>query len=76
MGLDGFTPGAGDLALGVETFTRITTPLNVLAGNLTCGETTWPGGRVVQRGGLNVGIVGVVGADEAPGDAAGGLRGE
>ena len=67
MGLDGFTPGAGDLALGAETFTRITTPLNVLAGNLTCGETTWPGGRVVQRGGLNVGIVGVVGADEAAG---------
>ncbi|MBK9646262.1 MAG: hypothetical protein IPO67_14105 [Deltaproteobacteria bacterium] len=67
MGLDGFTPGAGDLALGVETFTQITTPLNVLAGNLTCGETTWPGGRVVQRGGLNVGIVGVVGADEAAG---------
>lgn len=67
LGLDGFTPGAGDLALGLETFTRITTPLNVLAGNLTCGETTWPGGRVVQRGGLNVGIVGVVGADEAAG---------
>ncbi|MEY3214429.1 MAG: hypothetical protein RIT28_4910, partial [Pseudomonadota bacterium] len=72
LGLDGFTPGAGDLALGVETFTRITQPLNVLAGNLTCGETSWPGGRVVERGGLEVGIVGVVGADEAAAEAAAG----
>ena len=72
LGLDGFTPGAGDLALGAETFTRVTKPLNVLAGNLTCGETTWPGGRVVERGGLNVGIVGVVGAGEAAGQAAAG----
>ena len=72
LGLDGFTPGAGDLALGVETFTRVTGPLNVLAGNLRCGETTWPGGRVVERGGQRVGILGVVGEGEAPGDAAGG----
>lgn len=67
LGVDGFTPGAGDLALGVESFTRITKPLNVLAGNLSCGETSWPGGRIVERGGLEIGIIGVVGADEASG---------
>lgn len=67
MGLDGFTPGAADLALGAEDFTRITQPLNVLAGNLSCGETRWPGGRVVERGGVEVGIIGVVGAEEAAG---------
>jgi hypothetical protein len=72
LGLDGFTPGAADLALGVETFTRLTQPLNVLAGNLTCGETTWPGGRVVERGGQQIGILGVVGAEEAAGEAAAG----
>lgn len=67
MGLDGFTPGAGDLALGAETFSRISAPLNVLAGNLRCGELSWPGARSVTRGGVEVGIIGVVGAEEAAG---------
>ena len=78
-GLDAFVPGEGDLALGVETFQRITTQhgMPVLAGNLSCGEVTWPLTRTVERGGRSVGIIGVVGVPgegceltEPPRDAA------
>lgn len=56
-------PGEGDLALGIEEFQRLTTTYDipVLAGNMACGEVTWPLTRTVLSGGRLVGIIGVVG---------------
>lgn len=59
-GVDAMTPGDGDLALGVETYRELTGELPVLAGNLTCGEATWPLTRSVEKGGRTVGFIGVV----------------
>lgn len=62
-GIDGWTPGEGDLALGpellAETVKRHGTP--ALAANLSCGgERLFPAGRVVERGGVRLGIIGLI----------------
>lgn len=62
-GIDGWTPGEGDLALGYErlreSVQRHGTP--ALAANLRCGgEELFPAGRVVERGGVRLGLVGLV----------------
>ncbi len=62
-GIDGWTPGEGDLALGHERLQaavqRHGTP--ALAANLRCeGEEIFPAGRVVERGGVRLGLVGLV----------------
>ena len=61
-GLDGFTPGVGDFAIGVPQALALMDryELQPLAANLTCGERSFPPTRVVERGGLKVGILGVV----------------
>jgi len=63
-GLDVFVPGSGDFSLGLERFDELTTGWTVLAGNLTCGERSWPTTTVVERGGRRIGFIGVV--DYAP----------
>ena len=54
------TPGEGDLSFGVDTYRELTADLPVLAGNLTCGDATWPLTRTVDKGGRTVGFIGVV----------------
>ena len=64
MGLDVFVPGEGDLSLGLERFQELTKGWTVLAGNLSCGELSWPGTTVIEREGRRIGFIGVV--DHAP----------
>ena len=59
-GLDAFVPGDGDLSLGLERFNELTADWPVLAGNLSCGDQTWPASKVVEKGGRTIGIIGVV----------------
>ncbi len=63
MGMDAMVPGPGDLALGPDWLVEATqaagTPL--VASNLQCeGLPAFAGGRVVERDGVRVGIVGVL----------------
>ena len=59
-GLDVFVPGSGDFSLGLERFDELTAGWTVLAGNLSCGERSWPTTTVIERGGRRVGFIGVV----------------
>ena len=61
-GLDGFTPGVGDFAIGVDEAIALMDQhdLHPLAANLTCGDRRFESTRTVERGGLTVGILGVV----------------
>ena len=59
-GLDAFVPGEGDLSLGLERFQELTTDWPVLAGNLTCGDVSWPTTTRVESAGRVIGIIGVV----------------
>jgi hypothetical protein len=61
QGMDAMVPGEGDLALGISEYVALTQDMPVLAGNLVCGEQTWPLTRVVKAGGQKVGIIGVTG---------------
>ena len=66
VGMDGVVPGDGDLSIGIETLATLAGDAGVplLAANLVCdGKKPFPGGRVVERGGLRFGIAGVVGED-------------
>ena len=65
-GIDAMVPGDGDLALGVSWLVgqaeRTGAPL--LAANLTCdGAAVFPAARRVERGGVALGFVGVLGTD-------------
>jgi len=60
--VDALVPGEGDLSFGIDTYLELTEGLPVLAGNLTCGEHSWPLTRTLERGGRSVGLIGVVGA--------------
>ena len=59
QGMDAMVPGEGDLALGISEYVALTQDMPVLAGNLVCGEQTWPLTRVVRAGGQKVGVIGV-----------------
>ncbi len=61
-GWDVFVPGEGDFAIGTELFLELvdSVDVEVLAGNLSCGERTFDGGAVIERSGSKVGVVGVV----------------
>ncbi len=67
-GVDALTPGPADLALGVDFYRELTDGLPVLAGNLVCGQVSWPLTRTVEAGGHRVGLIGVV--DEVPADCS------
>jgi predicted CXXCH cytochrome family protein len=62
-GLDVFVPGPGDLALG-EDLTRLVETYNLplFAGNLQCGDQSFPGSVVLERGGHTIGVVAVTSA--------------
>jgi 2',3'-cyclic-nucleotide 2'-phosphodiesterase (5'-nucleotidase family) len=66
VGLDAWVPGEADWALGRDFVLGLVEQhdVPVLAGNLRCGEKTFPGHRVVERGGLRLGFIGVV--EDAP----------
>ena len=61
-GWDAFVPGEADFAIGTSVFLELMDGVDVavLAGNLTCGDRSFDGGVVVERGGYRVGVVGVV----------------
>lgn len=64
VGVDGMTPGAGDLALGIDLLKELATTHNLpyVAANLDCGgEMPFPAARVVERAGLRITVVGIVG---------------
>lgn len=62
-GLDVFVPGPGDLALGDDLLRLVDTyDVPLFAGNLQCGDRTFPGAVVLERGGHTIGVVGVTGA--------------
>ena len=65
-GIDAWTPGEGDLALGLsavrDTAARHGVP--VVAANLRCdGAAPFPAARVAERGGLRVGFIGLIDPD-------------
>ncbi len=72
---DGLNVATGDLAFGLawlkETSQRLELP--TISANLSCsGEAPFPPGRVVERAGLRIGVVGVAGKDvDSPGCVAG-----
>jgi 2',3'-cyclic-nucleotide 2'-phosphodiesterase (5'-nucleotidase family) len=71
-GLDAFTPGERDLALGAPALERLAAHgLPILSSNLTdrSGKRLFPGERVFHVAGLRVGIFGVS-APPTPADAA------
>jgi hypothetical protein len=61
-GWDVFVPGEADFSIGTDLFLELvdSVDVSILAGNLTCGERSFEGGVVVERGGYRVGVVGVV----------------
>jgi hypothetical protein len=67
VGLDAFVPGEGDFSLGLETFLEVVEAhdLPVLAVGLVCGDTRFEGGRVIERDGVRVGLIGFVGVKPA-----------
>lgn len=63
-GIDAMLPGAGDLAMGMETVQRLAARhgLPYVAANLECGGAKpFPASRVVERGGTRAGFIGIVG---------------
>ena len=66
MGLDGWVPGEADLALGVGWVRDLAEKHDLpgLAANLTCGGAPlFPPSRLVTRGDVTLGVVGVLGDD-------------
>lgn len=64
IGIDGMVPGDGDLALGLDWLTGEVTRTRapMLAANLTCGgQAPFPSSRRVEKGGVTLGIIGVLG---------------
>jgi len=61
-GWDVFVPGEADFSVGTEVFFELFdgVEVDILAGNLTCGDRSFSGGKVIERGGYRVGIIGVV----------------
>ncbi|NOY26619.1 MAG: hypothetical protein GXP62_12160 [Oligoflexia bacterium] len=62
-GIDAWTPGEGDLALGIDAVRDAAAAhdVPVVAANLRCnGTAPFSSGRVVQRGGVRVGFVGLI----------------
>ncbi len=76
-GLDAFVPGEGDFSLGLDAFLEVVQAheLPVLAAGLVCGETRFDGGRVLERGGIRVGLIGMVGAGPMGCDGGTGVKG-
>ncbi|MGB0640937.1 MAG: hypothetical protein ACPGTU_16475, partial [Myxococcota bacterium] len=66
-GIDAMVPGDADLALGVDWLAEQTAThaLPYVAANLICDGLTFPASRVVERDGIRVGFVGVVGQAQA-----------
>ena len=62
LGWDAWVPGDADWELGVDFVQGLirSYSLPILAGNLRCGEMSYPGHRLVERDGRRVGFVGVV----------------
>jgi hypothetical protein len=63
-GIDGVAPGVGDLALGVEWLKAAAAQRDVplLAANLTCGgQAPFERWRQVERDGISIGLVGLLG---------------
>ncbi len=73
MGLDALNPGDGDLAFGLAFLVEGAAEhkLPYVSANLTDkgGKLVFPATRVVQRGGLKVGITGAIGEEFSPTDA-------
>jgi len=62
-GIDGVAPGVGDLVLGVEWLKEAAAQRQIplLVANLTCDDQApFEGWRRVERGGISVGLVGVL----------------
>ena len=63
-GLDAALAGIGDLALGLDWLSGLSSrsQLPLLNANLRCGESEpFPGSKKVERDGVTVGIIGVIG---------------
>ena len=63
-GIDAMVPGEGDIALGWKWLKKQTErhELPMIAANLSCeGAALFPPSRVVERGGVRLGFVGVLG---------------
>lgn len=63
VGIDAWTPGEGDLALGIDAVrdTVAAHDIPAVAGNLVCdGKAPFPAARTVTRGGVTVGFIGVI----------------
>ncbi len=68
-GIDAMTPGDGDLVLGIAEYRAWVEKyqLPVVAANLRCGDTlAFEPARRVERGGVTLGIVGVIEPELAP----------
>jgi len=63
-GVDAMVPGEADLSLGLDWLAGQAAmhALPYVAANLDCDGFSLPGGRVVERDGVTLGFVGVVGA--------------
>ncbi|MFN7147019.1 MAG: multiheme c-type cytochrome, partial [Myxococcota bacterium] len=65
-GIDAMLPGAGDLALGIDTVRELaaTHELPYVAANLECGGgSVFPSSITIERGGVDIAFVGVVGSN-------------
>lgn len=62
VGLDVWVPGEADWALGRDFVLGLVDLHDVplVAGNLKCGDRQFPGHRLVERGGIRLGFIGVV----------------
>lgn len=63
-GIDGMAVGDGELAFGLPWLKTLAAErhLPYLSANLECeGGNPFPGGKVVERGGVRIGIVGITG---------------
>ena len=62
LGLDAWVPGEADWKIGVETVLGLVERYNLpaVAGNLVCGEQSFPGYVRIERAGRSIGVVGVV----------------
>ena len=67
MGMDAMVPGEADLSLGVDWLSRAATERNLpyVAANLSCDGWEIPPHRVIERAGLRIALIGVVGMSNA-----------
>jgi 2',3'-cyclic-nucleotide 2'-phosphodiesterase (5'-nucleotidase family) len=66
-GIDAMVPGDGDMALGLDWLAEQATQhsLPYVAANLVCEGLAMPSSRIVERDGVRIGFIGVVGPGQA-----------